>query len=126
MLRQKLERTTRRSKATITRCDLSPDSFVLMLRYCANLKAIRYESTSLKPEVISDRVIRKYCTLKNELIKKSCRLSRHSQIWYGCVFILKSRMGRIFAWATPLITLLKYLVDLLLKKKKTNYIKRII
>ena len=25
-----------------------PDSFVLMLRYCANLKAIRYESTSLK------------------------------------------------------------------------------
>ena len=25
-----------------------PDSFVLMLRYCENLKAIRYESTSLK------------------------------------------------------------------------------
>ena len=25
-----------------------PDSFVLMLRYCANLKTIRYESTSLK------------------------------------------------------------------------------
>ena len=24
-----------------------PDSFVMMLRYCANLKAIRYESTSL-------------------------------------------------------------------------------
>ena len=24
-----------------------PDSFVLMLRYCANLKAIRYESLSL-------------------------------------------------------------------------------
>ena len=24
-----------------------PDSFVLMLRYCANLKAIRYESMSL-------------------------------------------------------------------------------
>ena len=24
-----------------------PDSFVLMLRYCANLKAIRYDSTSL-------------------------------------------------------------------------------
>ena len=34
-------------KATITRCDLSPDSFVLMPRYCVNLKAIRYESTSL-------------------------------------------------------------------------------
>ena len=25
-----------------------PDSFVMMLRYCENLKAIRYESTSLK------------------------------------------------------------------------------
>ena len=24
-----------------------PDSFVMMLRYCANLKAIRYESMSL-------------------------------------------------------------------------------
>ena len=24
-----------------------PDSFVMILRYCANLKAIRYESTSL-------------------------------------------------------------------------------
>ena len=28
-----------------------PDSFVLMLRYCANLKAIRYESTSLNRNV---------------------------------------------------------------------------
>ena len=30
------------AKAAITLCDLSPDSFVMMLRYCANLKAIRY------------------------------------------------------------------------------------
>ena len=28
-----------------------PDSFVMMLRYCANLKAIRYESTSLNRTV---------------------------------------------------------------------------
>ena len=68
-------------KATITRCDLSakilfkfafsclivlklrlqlhgaiyrPDSFVLILRYCANLKAIRYESTSLN-RVVADK-----------------------------------------------------------------------
>ena len=36
-----------------------PDSFVLMLRYCANLKAVRYESTSLKRIVVdkSHRVI---------------------------------------------------------------------
>ena len=31
-----------------------PDSFVLMLRYCANLKAIRYESTSLN-RIIADK-----------------------------------------------------------------------
>ena len=31
-----------------------PDSFVLMLRYCANLKAIIYESTSLN-RIVSDK-----------------------------------------------------------------------
>ena len=31
-----------------------PDSFVLVLRYCANLKAIRYESTSLK-RIVADK-----------------------------------------------------------------------
>ena len=31
-----------------------PDSFVLMLRYCANLKAIRYESNSLK-RIVADK-----------------------------------------------------------------------
>ena len=30
------------------------NSFVLMLRYCANLKAIRYESTSLK-RIVADK-----------------------------------------------------------------------
>ena len=30
------------------------DSFVLMLRYCANLKAIRYESTSLN-KIVADK-----------------------------------------------------------------------
>ena len=38
-----------RSQGTIYR----PDSFVLMLRYCANLKAIRYESTSLN-RIVAD------------------------------------------------------------------------
>ena len=39
-----------------------PDSFVLMPRYCTNLKAIRYESTTLKRTVadISHRVIVAY------------------------------------------------------------------
>ena len=32
-----------------------PDSFVLMLRYCANLKAIRYESTSLN-RIVADKL----------------------------------------------------------------------
>ena len=31
-----------------------PDSFVLMLRYCANLKEIRYESKSLN-RVVADK-----------------------------------------------------------------------
>ena len=31
-----------------------PDSFVSMLRYCANLKAIRYESTSLN-RIVADK-----------------------------------------------------------------------
>ena len=30
-----------------------PDSFVLILRYCANLKATRYESTSLN-RIVAD------------------------------------------------------------------------
>ena len=32
-----------------------PDSFVLMLRYCANLKAIRYESTSFN-RIVADKL----------------------------------------------------------------------
>ena len=31
-----------------------PDSFVLMLRYCTNLKAIRHESTSLN-RIVADK-----------------------------------------------------------------------
>ena len=31
-----------------------PDSFVLMLRYCANLKAIRYESMSFN-RIVADK-----------------------------------------------------------------------
>ena len=31
-----------------------PDSFVLMLRYCENLKEIRYESTSLN-RIVADK-----------------------------------------------------------------------
>ena len=31
-----------------------PDSFVLMLRYCVNLKAIRYESASLN-RIVADK-----------------------------------------------------------------------
>ena len=31
-----------------------PDSFVLMLRYCVNLKAIRYESTNLN-RIVADK-----------------------------------------------------------------------
>ena len=47
-----------------------PDSFVLMLRYCANLKAIRYESTSLNG-IIADKSRRVIVALviKKKVIK---------------------------------------------------------
>ena len=41
-----------------------PDSFVLMLRYCANLKAIRYESTSLN-RIVADKSHRVIVALKS-------------------------------------------------------------
>ena len=40
-----------------------PDSFVMMLRYCANLKAIRYESTSLN-RIVADKSHRVIVALK--------------------------------------------------------------
>ena len=43
-----------------------PDSFVLMLRYCANLKAVRYESTSLN-RIVADQSYRVIVALSNRL-----------------------------------------------------------
>ena len=40
-----------------------PDSFVLMLCYCANLKAIRYESSSLN-RIVADKSHRVIIALK--------------------------------------------------------------
>ena len=45
--------TLPRPKAAITRCN----SFVLMLRYCSNLKAIRYESTNSN-RIVADKLHR--------------------------------------------------------------------
>ena len=41
-----------------------PDSFVWMLRYCANLKAIRYEPTSLN-RIVADKSHRVIVALHN-------------------------------------------------------------
>ena len=41
-----------------------PDSFVLILRYCADLKAIRYESTSLN-RIVADKSHRVIVALRN-------------------------------------------------------------
>ena len=46
----------------------SPDSFVLMLRYCANLKAIRYESTSLK-RIVADKSVMIGCCMTKILLE---------------------------------------------------------
>ena len=37
-----------------------PDSFILMLRYCANLKAIRYESMSLN-RIAAKKIVAQHC-----------------------------------------------------------------
>ena len=42
------------SKALLHGAIYRPDSFVLMLRYCANLKTIRYESTTLN-RIVADK-----------------------------------------------------------------------
>ena len=44
-----------------------PDSFVLMLRYCMNLKAIRYESTTLNG-IVADKSHHVIVALKKESI----------------------------------------------------------
>ena len=41
-----------------------PDSFVFMLRYCANLKAIRYESMSFN-RIVADKSHRVIAALHN-------------------------------------------------------------
>ena len=74
-----------------------PDSFVLILRYCANLKAIRYESTSLN-RIVPDKshhVIVAIEGIKNGL-KDSVQVSMCSVHW-GIFSILVSvqYMGRI-------------------------------
>ena len=49
-----------------------PDSFVLMLRYCENLKAIRYESTSLK-KIVADKSHRVIVALRNTTFSHALR-----------------------------------------------------
>ena len=46
-----------------------PDSFVLMLSYCVNLKAIRYESTSLN-RIVADESHRVIVALADSLGEK--------------------------------------------------------
>ena len=45
------------------------DSFVMMLRYCSNLKAIRYESTSLN-RIVADKSHRVIVALERPAILK--------------------------------------------------------
>ena len=46
-----------------------PNSFVLVLRYCASLKAIRYESTSLN-RIVADKSHRLIVVLDNNHSRK--------------------------------------------------------
>ena len=69
-----------------------PDSFVLLLSYCANLKAIRYESTSLKRIVAdkSHRVIVAYhhWVMSHLLNSQKVRIEND----YACCLIEKSAL----------------------------------
>ena len=49
------------------------DSFVLMLRYCVNLKEIRYESTSLN-KIVADKSHRVIVVECNLIFRKSIQL----------------------------------------------------
>ena len=55
-----------------------PDSFVLMLRYCANLKAIRYESTTLNG-IVADKshrvIVAKETTLLSLVYNSATNMS---------------------------------------------------
>ena len=68
------------------------DSFVLMLCYCANLKAVKYESTTLN-RIVADKIASCNCSLryqsphKNELDENSfslliqaCNLSKYPEV----------------------------------------------
>ena len=48
-----------------------PDSFALMLRYCASLKAIRYESTSLN-RIVADKSHRVIVALDYIFVGNAC------------------------------------------------------
>ena len=52
-----------------------PDFFVLMLRYCVNLKAIRYESTSLN-RIVADKSHRVIVALTSHTIL-CCTTQQH-------------------------------------------------
>ena len=77
-----------------------PDSFVLTLCYCANLKAIRYESTSLKRIVAdkSQRVIVALIFREREFLY--CRTNtkdlRLSILWFDVRIAFPSRLTRSY------------------------------
>ena len=54
-----------------------PDSFVMMLRYCATLKVIRYESTSLN-RIVADKSHHVIVALTNKSCAKSTCWDTHA------------------------------------------------
>ena len=64
-----------------------PDSFVLMLLYCANLEAIRYESKSLN-EVVADKLHRVIVAEYNHRIPTTfaCTLAYVYTLFYKKLF----------------------------------------
>ena len=63
-----------------------PDSFVLMLRYCVNLKAIRYESTSFN-RIVADKSHRVIAALN---LQQSHEI--HCNLWVNQNWKTKGRI----------------------------------
>ena len=72
------------AQATITpttRCDLSPDSFVMMLRYCANFKAVRYESMSLN-RIVANKLHRVIvASVDKSVVSRWTRVGGSRLVW---------------------------------------------
>ena len=96
-----------------------PDSFVLMLRYCANLKAIGYESTSLN-RIVDDKLHRVIVTLLQDRLKGRVRLIA------SCRWVIRLRLHRAIHRPDSFILMLCYFANLRAIRYESTSFNRIV